>query len=236
MQDFPQCHFCQEPHDEVGMILEEGKSSCPKCAENSVVGSYAYDQLAAKIHPQIESMLGKEFEIITIRAVTPSQMAAYMQGFINEAEGLAGNEGYLDPIHAPAITNDTVPNLGVFTRSGNKREILVINGLPEELAWEVLSHEMTHAWQDEHYPDVRDFYLVEGFAQLVAQKICYANYQRQRLNLLYYRGDDYGHAYRVIQTLEDREGFDAVMNSVRRGALPEDYQTTPPKEIYRAVN
>lgn len=218
------CFFCQKPYQTAGKVLEPGVGICTECSADSFNGIEIYEHLARTIHPQMEALLGKKFKPIAVRIVTPTEMNRIAARFQAKS-----TDTFLDPISASANPkpSNRRSNLGLFTVENGKREIVVLNNLPDDMAWEVMSHEMAHAWQSEHYPNIPDFYLTEGFAQLVAQKICYQNFRRQNLRVLYYRDDAYGHAYRVVQMLEDREGFGAVMQSLENRQLPEGYRTTP---------
>ncbi|MGF1571500.1 MAG: hypothetical protein ACFCU1_00340 [Sumerlaeia bacterium] len=234
----PQCLFCNKPTSaEVLLQLDANNVSCKECRTTAVQGLQEYEELIDVIHPQVEQILGRTFKRIPVRLVTPSEMNVLMstlQGSMpdpNIPEKSPANAGkggsFLDPIEPQATkrVGQFAHGLGLFIQRGNTREIVLLNNLPADMAWETISHELTHAWQNEHYPGNMDFYLVEGFAQVIARKICMRNYRSTRLNSIAEREDSYGHAYRVVHLLETEQGLPGILKALEERKLPPEFRT-----------
>lgn len=252
------CFYCSRPAAANELLRLDGTNvACKRCRNSAVSGQEEYEKLVDEIHPQIESILGRKFTRLPIRLVTPSEMTALagsLKGTMldpkadpyaskevgDESEKPASGKGvaFLTPIEPPAMQvggneRKSGHNLGLYIQSTGKREIALLDNLPSDVAWETISHELTHAWQNEHFPGNNDFFMVEGFAQLIARKICLRNYRSTRLNSIAERDDPYGHAYRVMHLFESEQGLEGIIKAFEARQLPPEFRTnstTPFKE------
>jgi hypothetical protein len=225
------CYFCAKPAGEGSTPLDMHSTSCKSCSMFAIKGKAAYEKIIDEIHPQIEAQLGRTFKPIPLQVVTPEQMVALGHRLPTttrkeETVAAAQKPAFLEPINPPAIKREAQGNnMGFYYNFNGERGIVLLDNLPEDKAWETISHELTHAWQDEHFPGNRDFYLVEGFAQFIARRICMQNYKSTRLDAIAERADDYGHAYRVVRLFHDEQGMEAVFKALEAREMPEAFRT-----------
>jgi len=134
------------------------------------------------------------------------------------------------PIIAVKMGVLTVPIVGLFT--GN---LIQVNGnLPEAVATEVIAHEYAHNWAAENMvvdlastPEITNNeelrsilrkLIVEGFAQWVAFKIMdYYGLESSMSGIYLWGFDEYGEGFRVLYWLEEKLGFQAVLDFVKTG-------------------
>lgn len=206
------CYYCQRPMNEPARTAHAGHGMCADCASHAVEGSAAFGEIAKTVLPQMKELLVRDFAPPPIEAVTLGIMKKAM------AEAQAGRDGDATTFLTPVVP--VAHELGLFVVDGDSRRILVLDSLPEDSAWETTVHELAHAWQFEHYPEAKDPLIVEGFAQWVADKICWKNFKRSGLERLYNRKDDYGMGLRLMTRVEAEFGRDAVFRTLKENRFP----------------
>ncbi|MEQ8822695.1 MAG: hypothetical protein RLY93_20855 [Sumerlaeia bacterium] len=209
----PRCDSCLVPMDSTAATtLPDGRLHCARCSGNALAGETMYGEIAKSLAQDFQSLLGKPLSLPQIRAVSQQELDAAMAGADPSMTGLAND----DP-------DRTVHNMGLFrVRTFGQREILIVDRLTEDSAWETIAHEMAHAWQHQHYPRLSDPFLSEGFAQWMAEELCYRHGRRSGLDRLRRRSDFYGVAYRVVAQIEAQGGGpQAVLNALASGKIPE---------------
>jgi len=194
---------------DIAARLGDGREICSACFSSAVTGQQRISAIADVVQTSIVELLGKEFDRIPVRAVPMN----VLQDKLNEFSYVSKQK---DP-----NPDNFVRELGVFTVSGRKTEILVLDALPEDLAWQTIAHEMAHAWQHQHYPMASELVIVEGFAQWVAEQIAHKHFKRTGLEKLRNRRDLYGRGFRVMTRLEDRGGKELVLKALEQNALPQ---------------
>lgn len=216
------CYYCQRPMNEPARTAHAGHGMCGECAGHAVAGAEAFNQIARVVVPQMKELLVRDFQPPPIEPVSLGIMKKSL------AEAKAGPDGdvtsFLKPI-VPPVAHE----LGLFLAAGDLRKILVLDSLPEDSAWETVTHELAHSWQYEHYPEATDPLIVEGFAQWVADKICWKNFKRSGLERLYNRQDDYGLGLRLMTKVETEFGRDAVFRTLKENRFPGGLQPVPTK-------
>jgi len=100
--------------------------------------------------------------------------------------------------------------LGEFRRKGDRFTITVLESLPEETLYETLAHELAHAWQAENPVPNQRLIVKEGFAQWVASKVLKEFRFENSLKRLKTRDDLYGEGYRLMESIERKNGPRAV--------------------------
>lgn len=208
------CHFCGRPMDATGAHLPDGRQVCRACFSTSVEGQARVRQIAGKIRPLMQQILGKPLTPVPVRVVDTHELQRVYRGGTRP-------DGATNTSTAP---QSVVSELGVFRIEGGVREILILDALPEDMAWETIAHEMAHAWQAEHYPDCTEFDLVEGFAQWVAEKVCDHMGRRSGLEKLRHRQDAYGRAYRIVAAIEQNHGVGGIHRALRQNRIPAEFR------------
>lgn len=211
---YEKCHFCGRPMDTISANLPEGRKICRTCFATGLRGETRARAIAATITPTLEGILGRGLPPVPIRIVDANELSAtFASG--HKLDGAEENS---------SIEDGHLTELGLFYNGGKKREILLLDFLPEDMAWETLAHEMAHAWQAEYYPGCEDWTVVEGFAQWVADKVCDQHGRRSGLQKLRERRDGYGRAYRIMAAIEARDGVAGVLETMRLGRIPGEFR------------
>ncbi len=106
--------------------------------------------------------------------------------------------------------------MGVYIERGDKREIVLLYGLPIPMVYETAAHELAHAWQAENCPPKQSLQLREGFAQWVAAKVLKYKGFDAALEKLQARMDHpYGTGYHRVARIEASRGESTVIEYVR---------------------
>lgn len=134
------------------------------------------------------------------------------------------------PIVAVKMGVLSAPIVGLFTGS----LIQVNENLPEAIATEVIAHEYAHNWaaenmvidltstldvaDNEELRNILSKLIIEGFAQWVAFKVMdYFGLESSMSKIYLWRFDEYGEGFRVLYWLEEKFGFQAVLDFVKKG-------------------
>ncbi len=118
--------------------------------------------------------------------------------------------------------DDLYRESGRFIRLGDDYTVKIIIGLSKAICIETVAHELAHAWQAEHCPNLRGDELVEGFAQWIAGRVLTGMGYTDLVQRLDYRDDVYGRGYRLLIKMEERHGFSGTFRELERmGKSPE---------------
>jgi len=207
----PKCDLCREPMSQRHASLPDGRHICQSCSADTVRGTENFLRIYREVRPTIVEFLARDFTDVPIRAADLNQIE----------QVLAEARAYGASVPPRRMQGDRrVNELGLFRIFRGEPLILILDAIPVDLAYETVAHEMAHAWQTEHFPDVTEPVLIEGFAQWVAEHVCYRHHRRSGLVKLRERDDLYGHGFRVVRNVENRFGRDGVLELLRRNRLP----------------
>ncbi len=209
------CSFCSRPMKTAAAHVLDGRQLCADCYHSSISGTEAVNSIAHQIAPLYEEILGLPVTLPPIRVVLMEELTA-VRNSLPTAEGKSPTRRLGKPSPSPVLKE-----LGLFSAQGRKKQILILDTQPEDIMWETIAHELAHAWQFEHFPHCTDPVLVEGFAQWMAEKICYRTHHRTGLQNLHNRDDEYGHAYRTVSNIEILKGERAVIEALSTNSVPD---------------
>lgn len=120
---------------------------------------------------------------------------------------------YLDQM-APATYKGM--EVGLYTFEKNYHHIYIINNLAVDQFLGTAAHEYAHAWQTENCPLNQNIVLKEGFADWVAYKVLQMDGAINASQNIFYRSDPvYGKGFKIILSIEDRGGIQAVLDYVK---------------------
>ncbi|MCB2153724.1 hypothetical protein KQI84_02465 [bacterium] len=202
------CSTCGRPMDEPAASLFDGRHVCRECYKTSVTGTEKLEEIRDELVPEFRKLFGRPVHPPPIRAVAASEL----RGAMVEGE-----------IYLPEDEEGKVPivrEMGLFRVRDGVQEILILDTMPEDMAWETVAHELAHAWHYQQHPMSRDPVIVEGFAQWTAEQLCYKTYHRTTLDRLRNREDFYGLAFRTMQQVELKDGTRGVLKALEENELP----------------
>ena len=105
--------------------------------------------------------------------------------------------------------------LGSFEAGEESHRLTLLRGITRAQTIQVLSHEWTHAWQEEHCPRGQDLLVREGFAQWVTGKVLEEIGLTKEFETLRTREDFYGEAYRWAAAFERESGQEGLIEFVK---------------------
>lgn len=215
----PHCFVCDLPTDYER--LADGRSICRKCRAKAVTAP----REAERIFRQTRARMQKKLGLSTGHRIAFSLVDRNKLHRLAEGESDTPRELGLFVHHVRSRTTERRDRRGrVLSRKTEKVEetfdIYALDCLTREYLEYVCAHELAHDWQAEHYPDIRDKAVREGFAEYVGWLYNRA-LGRHHINRRIEKNADpvYGGGFRMIKAIADREGFEGVcrfLNSKNR--------------------
>ncbi len=191
----PTCDACGEPLGDTYDLLSDGRSLCLSCSATAVTSPREAERLFAETRQRLERLLGMRLE------------AGLRFRFVDRPTLLARAR------ELPDLRGETKTR-GLFIQEGDRREILVMAGLPLQQTAGVMAHELAHAWQAEHCPGETSRLLREGFAEWVTYRVLLARGADKEAANLLRREDLYGRGFKRMLQIEKRSGKAAVFAEI----------------------
>lgn len=189
---YPKCSSCGAPVGLSGIDLDDGRHLCSRCY---AAGLFRADQVSA-VKAEVLNYLSSHLDMNVSHKITYTLQG---EDFIKEkSHGLSGDLN------------------GLFYRKGDKFDIYVLYGLRRNDLYQVLAHEIAHAWMSENAKHERSLEESEGFAQWVAYHFLgHRGLQEQQRMLLI--GDDvYASGLRKMLQIEKERGQRGVLDYVTK--------------------
>ena len=141
---YPECANCGAPAGRNSNQLKDKRVLCSNCYKESFFNAGKVKLIKRKVQDYLESSLG-----ITVKHKIKYSLQG--QDFIREkSEGVSGDIN------------------GLFYRENDTFEIFVLYGLRKKELYQVIPHEIAHAWTSENSKRELTLEEAEGFAQWVA--------------------------------------------------------------------
>jgi hypothetical protein len=185
----PHCRFCGRPFREKGTPAVAAGPVCAQCKGEAVTDPKQVEAWIGEIRSWMGTDLGLNIH---------SPLKFRVEDEIEKGIEKPRFEAYQE--------------LGAFIVEGERRSVVLVQGLPKVRLIETLAHELAHAWQWQE--GVRDQLLEhkEGFAQWVAGKALQKFGHSAEVVVLKERPDLYGKGYRLFDRIEREEGIRAVLS------------------------
>ncbi len=183
---YQKCSSCGAPSGRRAITLDDGRTLCRDCYNEG----YFDASMVKHIKEQILTYLDDHLDMELNRDIRYTLQG---QDFIvKKSEGLSGDLN------------------GLFYRQGNIYEIYVLYGLRKKDLYQVVSHEIAHAWAADNCRDNLTLEEAEGFAQWVAYyTLKHFGYESFSRTLL--KGDnEYARGLRMMLKIESKGGKSAV--------------------------
>jgi hypothetical protein len=189
---YPRCASCGAPSGPYSVKLDDGRILCRDCYN----AGYFDPKQVSNVKEQVLSFLD-----LSMGMTVNHKIKYTLQGvdFIRQkSEGISGDLN------------------GLFHRQGGSFEIFVLYGLRLRDLYQVIAHEIAHAWAAENCRDNLTLEEAEGFAQWIAyyslKNFGYDNYANTLL-----KGDnEYARGLRIMLDIEQKGGGSAVFNSLAK--------------------
>jgi len=189
---YPPCANCGAPAGRDHVKLEDGRVLCHDCSLQALFDPHQVKAIKNKILDYVNATFGM---------VIRHDIKYSLQGkdFITKkSEGLSGDIN------------------GLFYRSNDSFSIYVLYGLRRKDLYQVIAHEIAHAWAAENCRADMDIEQAEGFAQWIAYyalgNFGFADYR----NILLEGSSVYVTGLKRMLALEKAGGREAVFNSLKK--------------------
>lgn len=189
---YPKCSSCGAPVGLSDNVLEDGRHLCASCY---AAGLFRGDQVAA-IKTEALNYLSSYLDMNISHKITYTLQG---EDFIQEkSNGLSGDLN------------------GLFYRKGDNFSIYVLYGLRPNDLYQVLAHELAHAWMSENAKSERSLEESEGFAQWVAYHFLGHRGLQEQQQLLLAGDDVYASGLRLMLQIEKERGRRGVIEFVTK--------------------
>lgn len=188
------CDFCMVPVTEQTSRWPDGRKACRECWSTAINDQRVLDTLTTRAKEWMRSRLSMDPGECPVRFEDAGQIARLHGVSFSVQRGYTARPvGFYvpPPIGGPAI--------------------VIEHGTPRGIAYGVLVHELTHAWQFKHWPHHSPRTLVEGLAMwveyqsLLAEGAIHAARASERF------GDEvYGLGFRIALSIEAKHGAEFV--------------------------
>ncbi len=198
----PECYACGAPVSDVYWTLPDNRCLCDTCKKQSI---FREDQ-AREIMNEVVKLVAERLGLVVER---PWQLRLDKLNTEGRASALAARQGL--KMASPISGNE----MGIYIEREDRREIVLLYGLPISMIYETAAHELAHAWQAENCPPNQSQEIREGFAQWVAAQVLKLKGYSITLEKLQDRTDSpYGTGYQRMAKIESRQGKAGVIQYV----------------------
>jgi hypothetical protein len=208
----PHCDLCRAPCGPGSTQLDDGQYRCAACAAHAISDEARVRTLYADAVAGFAQLTGERLAhlprlIIASRREMATAHRRYGTRAVHDAgTPSAATAGLADG--GAAIDHHV---LGYFVRDGDTTTIYVERALPRTLLLGTLAHELGHAWQAEHAPEVREPELCEGFAEWAAHGVLVRAGAVRAAAIATRRDDVYGRGLRRFLAAERAGGRAAAL-------------------------
>jgi hypothetical protein len=206
VQGRPRCDLCRAPIAEGAQPLGDGQFRCALCLSEIVLEEATVAAVYDEAVEQLAQVLGGSLQQTPrLEIVTRRRMGEIRRHY----EHHAGDTSTAASHHV----------LGYFVQTHGESTIYVEAALPRGLLLGTLAHELAHGWQTEQSLHLKDPLLREGFAEWVAYRVLVARDLSTLAERATRRDDLYGRGLRHFLNIENRFGYDGVVNCARGQAV-----------------
>ena len=189
---YPRCASCGAPAGKYSRTLEDGRVLCGDCYKK---GYFDADKVK-HIKERVLVYLDNHFNMTLDHKVRYS-----LQGqdyIVNKSNGISGDLN------------------GLFYSKGDKFEIYVLYGLREKDLYQVVPHEIAHAWAAENLREDLTLEEAEGFAQWIAYYALKHFGFHDHSETLLVGDNEYARGLRMMLDIEKKGGRSAVFSNLAR--------------------
>lgn len=189
---YPKCSSCGAPAGRRSRTLDDGRVLCRSC--------YSEGHFDAA---QVKYIKGKVLEFLEkhLNMTIQHDIKYTLQGqdfILSKSEGISGDLN------------------GLFYRHGNAYEIYVVYGLRQKDLYQVIPHEIAHAWAADNCRSNLTLEEAEGFAQWVAYYTLRHFGFTEYSNTLLKGDNEYSRGLKMMLDIERREGREAVFQRLAK--------------------
>ena len=224
VESHPRCDLCRAPLPALMAPLDDGQYRCVLCATQMVLDAREVQAVYTEALAGFRTALGESLrETPRLEVVGRRRMGELHRQYEGREPVTAGRTPQRQRHTTPPTTLESEAAsghhiLGYYVYTHGSSSIYVERGLPRALLLGTLAHELGHAWQTEHAPQLRDLLLREGFAEWAAHRVLVARGQTALAARATHREDIYGRGLRHFLAIEQASGRRGVLTAARGDA------------------
>jgi len=206
------CFHCSLPVSPKDRPLPDGRHICISCRGKLLYSDNEYHGIYKQVRNQFRKLGLNVKHLPQLNIVDLKELSK-----LNVSDGKSGNKVIGDKMGLYKCTK--------FYRNGKdgkeeitgiRGQIYILNYLPRDIAYWVMSHEYAHAWYEERVMEQKGLLIVEGFAEWVAYHLLLRKGYKHIARGLKNRDNVYGKGLRFMIKLQKKKGFMGVLRYVTR--------------------
>jgi len=182
--------------------LSDGRYICKKCNKTAIMTQIKAEKLVNEVRKIMRDKLAIFTDHkISYRLVDQNELKSQLQ---HDDKGIELGLYRFEQIVEKTTTKKTFRGKTTKTTEEKIKDethtIYFLFGIPEKKFREVAAHELAHDWMQEHYPNITDLKIKEGWAEFVAalvNKISGNIEMNRRMEMN--KNKIYGDGYRMIK-------------------------------------
>ncbi|MCD4786529.1 MAG: hypothetical protein K8T10_22105 [Candidatus Eremiobacteraeota bacterium] len=192
--------------------LPDGRYICTSCRRKLIYSENEYHGIYRQVRNQFRKLGLKVNHLPQLNIVDLKELSR-----LNVSDGKSGDKVVGDKMGLYKCTKFYRNNQNGKTKiTGIRGRIYILNHLPRDIAYWVMSHEYAHAWYEERVTEQKGLIIVEGFAEWVAYHLLLRKGYKNIAKGLTKRKNIYGKGLRYMIDLQKKKGFRGVLRHVTR--------------------
>ncbi len=202
------CYICGMPMKSSIKPLSDGRYICENCTGKTLRNTGEYETIFNDVRKRFEKIGLQVRHKPTLNVVDLNTLKRIQK----ETEGintLGDKMGYYRCTKMQG-TNAFGRKFSNIVRA----DIYILDSIPGDVAFRVLSHELAHAWHEERISKRKPQLIIEGFAEWVSYNLLKQKGLKQMAKSMTGRNDVYGQGLKEMLKIQKNRGFKGVLEYV----------------------
>lgn len=192
--------------------LPDGRQICSSCRRKLIYSDNEYHGIYKQVRNQFRKLGLKVNHLPQLNIVDLNKLSK-----LNVSDSKSGDKVVGDKMGLYQCTKFYRNSKnGKQRMTGIRGRIYILNYLPRDIAYWVMSHEYAHAWYEERVMEQKGLIIVEGFAEWVAYHLLLRKGYKNIARGMTKRENVYGKGLRYMIDLQKKKGFRGVLRYVTR--------------------
>lgn len=204
------CYICGMPMKSSIKPLQDGRYICENCNKSALKNSAQYEAILNEVRKRFEKNGLQVKHQPTLHVVDLNTLKKIQK----ETEGvntLGDKMGY--------YRCTKMQGTNAFGRKFSniiRADIYILDSIPSDVAYRVLSHELAHGWHEERMDIRKSPLIIEGFAEWISYNLLKQKGLKNMAKSMTGRNDVYGKGLKEMLKLQKEKGFNSVLEYVTK--------------------
>lgn len=202
------CYICGMPIPSGTQPLSDGRYICGSCSKAAIRNSGQYEAILNDVIKRFDK-IGLHVKHKPTLNVVDLDMLKKIQKETDGISSLGDKMGY--------YRCTKMQGSNAFGRKYSsiiKADIYILENIPSDVAYRVLSHELAHAWHEERMDNRKPQLIIEGFAEWVSYSLLKQKGLKHMAKSMTGRNDVYGKGLKEMLKIQKKSGFKGVLEYV----------------------